>query len=434
MIFESVEDMIGNTPLLKIDAAVHGIPHLTVYAKLEMMNPFGSVKDRIAKSMLLPHLEEIKRAKKTVIESSSGNTAKALAVLCAKNDIPFQIISNRIKVNETRDVLKSLKTKIVELPGSSECPDPNNPKDPLAIIEDLLRTSKEKYHHTDQYFNQQNISAHRDSGKEIASDLKQVDFLFADLGTCGTSVGIGGYLREHQDKPVKIIGVITTEGNYVPGGRNENELYETGFYDPQFYDGLAKASTEEAIKGMRTLNLKAGLLCGPTTGLVFTSMRQWFTANPLTTEAVAVFVACDRAEPYTTFLKKYLPELFSEHKRPETITEEMLASTPDITPGALETLSQPMVVDIRTHFAYAMGHIENSVNISEHLLEEMILNGPSFPNSTIVVVCPVGRISRKYAARLRQQGYDARTLAGGLQNWTQSGKKLHQGLCAHKHD
>ncbi|MFT4313184.1 MAG: pyridoxal-phosphate dependent enzyme, partial [Candidatus Woesearchaeota archaeon] len=103
MIYENITELIGNTPLLKISSDVHKLEHITLYVKLEMYNPFGSVKDRIAYNMVKDSLAEIKEQKKTIIESSSGNTAKALATLSCMNNIPFTVITNRIKTQSVRE-------------------------------------------------------------------------------------------------------------------------------------------------------------------------------------------------------------------------------------------------------------------------------------------------------------------------------------------
>ena len=403
MIHNSITDMIGNTPLLRIDESVHGIPNLTLYAKLEMMNPFGSVKDRIGASMLLPELERIKAEGRVVIESSSGNTAKALSALCAMHGVPFVTVTNRIKLSEVRETLTYLGAELIELPGIAECPDPSNPDDPQAIVENMTHKEPEKYFFTDQYFNPRNVEAHKESGREIHSDLGDIDYFFADLGTCGTSVGIGSYLREHQNSKPNIIGVITAEGGYVPGGRNENELYETGFFDKAFYDGIAKASTRDAIDGMKSLARGSGLLCGPTTGLIFSALKHWFAEHPLQTPATAVFIACDRLEAYLSYLKQYAPA-----QRPDRETE---AHAPSVN---VTELDDALIIDTRTNLAFRLDHIEGSINIPSHLFEQLISAGRAFPDQRIVLVCPVGVAAAPYVVQLREQGYDAYLLSGGL--------------------
>jgi len=425
MIYENVEDLVGNTPLLKISEDVHKIKNLELYAKLEMNNPFGSVKDRVALNMIKNQINKIKKEKKTVIESSSGNTAKALAVLCAKHNIEFETITNRIKIDEVRDILKILDAKITELPGHAECPDPTSPDSPAILIQKKIEKNPEKYHHTDQYFNQLNIDAHKVTGKEINKDLGDIDYFFADLGTCGSSRGIGSYLRETQKSKISIVGVITSEGGFVPGGRNENELYETGFFDKDFYDHIIKDTTKNATLSMRELNLKSGLLCGPTTGLIYAALKDFFKKNKLTKKTKAVFLACDRLEPYLSYVKQNLPEIFSSTKQNITVTQKEITQVKELLPGKVDDKKQ-LLIDIRTPFAYSMGHIKNSLNIPEHMLSEMIHATRSFPEKEIVLICPKGLKSKIYAAQLIQQNYYAFNLKNGLEGWIKSKKELVQ--------
>lgn len=416
MIYNTVQEMIGNTPLLRIDKQIHGIPNLDIYAKLEMCNPFGSIKDRVAHAML----EKVDVTHKTVLESSSGNTAKALSALCAMKGIPLRIITNRIKVSEVRDVLHLLGCQLTELPGISECPDPNNPKDPYNIINDIVAQNPQIYVHLDQYANPQNVQAHKKTGKEIYDDLGDIDYFFSYLGTCGSSRGIGESLHQLQQRKLHLMGVVTEQGGFVPGGRTENELFEVPFFERSHFTQLLVGTVDEAIDGMHQLHTKVGLLCGPTTGLVYSAILKWFREHPLDTPTTVVFIACDRVESYMSYLKRYRPTLFMQESTDQQhqIDQQELESVP-------ETLHpQGLLVDIRTHFAFASGHIENSLNIPQHNLDDMIRQAPVFPPTTITIVCPIGAISRKYAALLRRQGYEAYTLSGGLKGWVERGGKL----------
>lgn len=130
MRYDSITDAIGNTPLLRIDPGVHGLAHVNLYAKLELLNPFGSVKDRAAWTMAAPRLAEAREAGATVVELSSGNTAKALAVIAGMHGLAFTSLTNRMKVPEIKDLLL-LGATVEELPGQAECLDPTNTDDPL---------------------------------------------------------------------------------------------------------------------------------------------------------------------------------------------------------------------------------------------------------------------------------------------------------------
>src|ERR1700760_4609619 len=124
MLVNDVTELIGNTPLVRLDPAVHGLSGVDLYAKLESANPFGSVKDRVAWGMLREILPEAVASGQTLVEASSGNTAKALQTLAAMHGISLRAYTNRVKVGEVRDVLQLLGPDVRELPGLSECPDP----------------------------------------------------------------------------------------------------------------------------------------------------------------------------------------------------------------------------------------------------------------------------------------------------------------------
>jgi cysteine synthase len=153
MIVKSVTELIGNTPMLEIAPQVHGLKNINLYAKLELFNPFGSVKDKTAWNMLRHDLDSIKEKGQTVIESSSGNTAKAVQMICGIHNIPFKIVTNRVRVKEVKQILQMLGTEIEELPGQSQCLDPSDPNDPLFVVEKIMNGEPGKYFHTTQYTN-----------------------------------------------------------------------------------------------------------------------------------------------------------------------------------------------------------------------------------------------------------------------------------------
>ena len=138
MRYDNITDAIGNTPLVRIDPAVHGLRNIDLYAKLEMLNPFGSVKDRAAWSMARPEIAGAKERGETIVELSSGNTAKALAVIAGMHGLPFKSVTNRMRVPEIKDLLLLLGAEIEELPGQSECLDPTDTDDPLTLFHQRL--------------------------------------------------------------------------------------------------------------------------------------------------------------------------------------------------------------------------------------------------------------------------------------------------------
>jgi cysteine synthase B len=434
MIYNNITELIGNTPLVKINPSVHGLKNFEIYSKLEYYNPFGSLKDRIAWEILEPNLAESINKQKTIVESSSGNTGKALATLAKIHGLNFKTITNRIKVPEVRMMLQFLGAEIEELPGLSDCPDPNDPNDPVTIAANLQQQNPDDYFYTDQYYNELNWKAHYKTGKEIAKDLDNVDYYFGTLGTCGSTLGATKALRDEGMK-TKVVGVVSSAASWVPGGRNINELWETDFFDKDFYEAIIEADIKKAIQGMQILNQKCGILAGPTTGLNFISMLEYLKEKDKTStkNQTVIFIVCDRAESYMNYIKTYSPELFniktSSKLSVSDIKDEDILEDMKITPEKLTKLENPMVIDIRGNFAFSIGHIPGSINILDELFLQIIEQGQTLPKEKpIVITCSVGKISPKYAAFLQKQGYQAYSLEGGINQWKKEGHTLEKTL------
>ncbi len=269
--------MIGNTPLLLIDPQIHGITETEIYAKLELFNPWGSVKDRTALGMMKKYLPKLKQGK--VIESSSGNTAKALQSLAGMHGTYLKTITNRIKVPEQKDILTLLGAQIEELPGKSDCYDPNDPNDPMILINKEMQKDP-TYIFTDQYNNPDNEAIHYETtGAEINDDLGNVDFLFAGLGTNGSVKGIANKLRENNPD-LKVIGIVATKDDYIPGIRNRDEVMEVGLFQPDFFDAIIDISSKDAVDESLILIRKQGLMAGPTTGASYKGALEYLSKLP----------------------------------------------------------------------------------------------------------------------------------------------------------
>lgn len=189
MIKNSIIDCIGNTPLIKIDEKIHGFKGLEIYAKCEFLNPFGSVKDRTALGLLRDSGDA-----ENIIESSSGNTAKALGILAGMSGKKFLTVTNRIKQQEVEDILRIIGIELEMLPPGPECPDPNDPNGPFAVIQRTMAKDPAKYYWTDQYRNLANPNMHETTtAPEIEEDIGVPDFFFGGLGTTGTTLGVSTY-------------------------------------------------------------------------------------------------------------------------------------------------------------------------------------------------------------------------------------------------
>ena len=436
MLYQHITELIGNTPLLRLDPARHGIEGVELYAKLEYCNPFGSVKDRIAWGMIREDLGQITGRGQTLIEASSGNTAKALQVLASVHGLRLRALTNRAKVGEIRDILELLGVELEELPGLSECPDPTVPDDVFSRIEKIMAERPGEFYHTSQYTNPDNVRTHHDTtGPEIAADLGTVDYLFGGLGTTGSTRGAATFLRAANPE-LRTIGVVSTRDDFIPGIRSEAELWEVGLFEPGFYAQIMPVRPADAIDATLELATRHGVLAGPTTGAAYWAAREYLRRHPPPAGSPrrAVVIACDRLEPYLSYIRARRPDLFGQarHPGPGDLPDDVVAAVPELPAEALAGMladASVLCVDTRGGLAYRIGHLPGSVNMPDDYLEDMLRHGNPFPRSrTVVFVCPAGEYSRRLAAFLRQGGHDAASLAGGVVAWRDAGLPLESGL------
>ena len=437
MLYKSVTELIGNTPLIEISKEITKLKNINIYAKCELYNPFGSLKDRAGYAMLKDEIQKLKENNMTVIESSSGNTAKALQIICSMNGIPFKTVTNRIKIPETKEILKVAGAEIEELPGLSECPDPTDPNDPVAYIERIVSENPNKYYHTNQYTNLKNPKVHYEhTGKEIYDDLGKVDYFFGTLGTTGSSRGTIEYLLE-KNKNLKKIGIIAEKGDTIPGIRNKDEMYEVGIFNKSLYDEIVLVNSDEAIEEMLVLNRKCGILGGPTSGAALKGTLKYLKEidDKLKEPANAVFIACDRMEWYMSYIKKRRPEIFDSEIKRETIrtlTEEDMkyAKTIDIN-NAEEWIEKnnPIIIDLRGNLAYKNGHIANAINITDIFFEDLVDNGTPFSKeNSVLLVCSIGDKSKKFSSLLNKKGMNVYSLENGMTAWRENSLPVKRSL------
>ncbi|MFI5719103.1 pyridoxal-phosphate dependent enzyme [Nocardia sp. NPDC051750] len=436
-IYQHITELIGDTPLLRLDPAVHRLDGVELYAKLESHNPFGSVKDRVAWAMLRDELDTLRDQGRALIEASSGNTAKALRILGAVHGIGLRAMTNRIKVGEVRDLLRLLGTDIVELPGLSECPDPTTPNDVYSAIERAMAAEPARFRHLSQYTSEKNIAAHHDgTGREIHEDLAaagvdRIDYLFGGLGTTGSSRGAGSYLRKYHPD-LRTVAVVSDRSDFVPGIRSEREMWEVGLFQPDFYDEIVTVESGPAIDATLELATGYGVLAGPTSGAAYAAAREVLNrpgrgGSPL----VAVVIVCDRLEPYLSYIKQRRPELFGRETRAATPGPAEVAAAAVLDPAGLAVLvdtQRPIIVDTRGAMAYRVGHIPGAVNIPDDRLTDLFAHGTPFSRAhPVVFTCPTGDISRHFAALAQRTGHTAYSLDGGIAGWRAAGMALERG-------
>lgn len=436
MRYDSITEVIGNTPLVRIDPDVTGLRNIDLFAKLEMLNPFGSVKDRAAWNMTRPQLADAVEHASQIVELSSGNTAKALAVIAGMHGLSFKSVTNRMRVPEIKELLLLLGAEIEELPGQSECLDPTATDDPLTLFHRTLAESGDAYLHTDQYFNPRNTEAHlTGTGPEIVKDLdgRAPAWFIACVGTAGSSTGVARVLREH-DPQVQVVGLVGAKSDFIPGIRTIDEAHEVGLFDPDTYDTIQTVSADEAIDGMLTLVRRCGMLAGPTGGAAyFGAVRHLREVDArLTQRQSAVFIVCDRVESYLSYVKQRRPDLLGRPRRKNSVADLSAADVRAAAAIGVEdaqrwiATDRPLVVDLRSPFAYAALHIDGSVNIVDELFDELLRGGLPFSHrQRVLLACPVGEKSARYAALLTRMGHpDVRSLVGGIVAWRDAGAPL----------
>ncbi|WP_329408074.1 pyridoxal-phosphate dependent enzyme [Nocardia vinacea] len=438
---DSITELIGDTPLLRLDPTVHGLPRVQLFAKLESHNPFGSVKDRAAWGMIRDELPTIRAEGRAFLEASSGNTAKALRVLGAMHGIELRAVTNRIKVTEVRDMLRLLGTDIVELPGLSECPDPTAPDDVSSVIAATTAREPDRWYHASQYTNQRNVEAHHHgTGREIRESLTEagidrVDYVIGGLGTTGSTRGTASYLAK-QNPDLRTIGVVSARDDFIPGIRSETEMWDVGLFQPDFYHRIIAVDADTAVRATLALTHRYGVLAGPTSGAAYAAALDILRSaaaslGPDDPDLVAVLIVCDRLEPYLSYLRARRPELFDDERRPAPPQPSELAAVPRLTPQSLEEADRTQrltIVDTRGAMAYRVAHIPGAVNMRDDFLEELADRQIPFCRSRpLVFVCPIGRVSQHFAALARRAGYDAYSLTGGIAAWREAGLPLERG-------
>ena len=188
--FENVLDMIGNTPVVDV-SVLSPNPRVRLLAKMESQNPFGSVKDRIAKNMIETAIKEgVLQPGQRLMEPSSGNTGIALAAIAAVKGNPITILMPENVSVERRQMLEVFGAEIILTPGEE------GSNGAVRRAEELAKKHPE-YCFLHQYQNDANPRAHYEgTGPEIWRDVPEVTHFVAGLGTSGTLMGVGRYLKE----------------------------------------------------------------------------------------------------------------------------------------------------------------------------------------------------------------------------------------------
>ena len=292
MHFPSVEDLVGNTPLVQLkrlpgeDAARR---NNIILGKMEGNNPAGSVKDRPALSMIR-HAEERGEIKPgdTLIEATSGNTGIALAMAAAMRGYKMILLMPENLSLERRQSMAAYGAQIILTPKSGGMEYARD------LAEQMQKEGKGLI--LDQFANPDNPRAHFEStGPEIWRDTEgKITHFVSAMGTTGTIMGVSKYLKE-KNPAIQIIGAQPEEGSQIPGIRKWPEAYLPKIFDRSRVDQVENVSQAAAEQMARRMAMEEGIFAGiSAAGACEVALR----ISATTENAVIVFIVCDRGDRY----------------------------------------------------------------------------------------------------------------------------------------
>src|SRR5436309_1760277 len=266
-VFEMMPDEENPTPLVRINR-LNKSNDFPLYAKLEWLTPFGSVKDRAAWEMLrdLEARGEI-GGQRGIVEPTSGNTGISLAAMARARGYHMRaVVPNKVPLE--KKILLKIAGADLDVISDELCPAPGLGEGSINLAKTHAKAQSQKYAMPNQYENEKNVQAHfRTTGPEIWRQTEgKITHLFVSLGTCGTVTGASRFLRSKKPD-VKVIAVQPTEGHDVPGLRNVTQLDVSKLFDRSLIDDILEIDYELAYTCALELCQTEGLLAGPSSGL-----------------------------------------------------------------------------------------------------------------------------------------------------------------------
>jgi len=284
--------MIGNTPMIDV-SVLSPNPAVRIVGKMEGQNPAGSVKDRIALKMIEEaEADGTLTPGRTIIEPSSGNTGIAMAMIARIKGYPIKVVLPENVSVERRQLLEVFGAEIIVSPGDEGS---------NGAVRRAIQLADE---HPDwaflyQYANEANPRAHYETtGPEIWADCPEITHFVAGLGTSGTLMGVGTFLKE-QNPEIKILAVEPPIGELVEGLRNLDEGYIPPVYEkwggPELLDGKRIVRPRESLEHTRLLAEKCGIFAGISAGAALAGAVR--VASQIGSGTI-VFVVCDGGWKY----------------------------------------------------------------------------------------------------------------------------------------
>ena len=291
-IHENVLDLIGNTPMVDV-SQLSPNPNVRIIAKLESQNPFGSVKDRIAKQMIeQAEKDGTLKPGQRIMEPSSGNTGIALAAIAQMKGHPITIVMPTSVSIERRQMLEVFGAEVILTPGAEG-------SNGAVKRAQALAAEHPEWCFLYQYGNDNNPIAHYEgTGPEIWRDCPEITHFVAGLGTSGTLMGTGRFLKE-QNSAIQVIAIEPPLGEKVEGLRNLDE----GYIPPLFerwhgFDLLNRKRVvrpRESLEWTRRLVAECGVFAGISSGAALAGAAK--VASEIKS-GVIVFIVCDGGWKY----------------------------------------------------------------------------------------------------------------------------------------
>jgi cysteine synthase B len=287
---ENILETIGNTPLVRINK-LNPNKNATIYAKLEGFNPSGSIKDRIALSMIQQaELEGKLKKGKIIIEPTSGNTGVALAMIGTLKGYGVEIVMSDAVSVERRQMIKAFGATVTLTDGKA------GTDGAIRRARELVKANPDKYFMPDQFSNQYNKIAHyKTTGEEIWEQTKgKIDYFVSSLGTSGTIMGVSKVLKEHNPQ-IKIVCAHPVKGHYIQGLKNMEEAIVPAIYDPSQIDITIMVETEVAYEMTRQIISQEGIFVGMSSGAAMYAALE--IAKQIKSGTIVVILP-DRGEKY----------------------------------------------------------------------------------------------------------------------------------------